>query len=157
MERAPDRQSLRWLDTQLRLRMRKVIFSGEGSKVSLLEAHLRIGSVGSALEGGPPIIGTRGARDRMFPINFSICQRHPDQLGIVGFVEILAMGHLAIDLDDGGIGQQGTEKVLLTPLNRGAKPLERHLGQHSPDASALYIKGTALFGATVKRNGLWAR
>ncbi|MNC14322.1 hypothetical protein D3C75_620960 [compost metagenome] len=40
------------------------------------------------------------------------------------------MRHLAVDVDDGGIGQHGREEVFLLALHRGAVPLQGHFRQH---------------------------
>ncbi len=69
---------------------------------------------------------------------------------------ILAVRHLAVDVNDGGIGQHGREVLLLT-FYGGAVPLQGHFRQHFAEASELYISGTALFSATVNLKGLWTR
>ncbi len=66
----------------------------------------------------------------MLPINLAIGHGDLDQLGEVRLRRVLAVGHLAVDVDDSGIGQHGREEVLLLAFNGGAVPLQGHFRQH---------------------------
>ncbi len=66
----------------------------------------------------------------MLPGYLAVGQGNGDQLGEVGVAGVLAVGHVAVDVDNGRIFEDGGEKVLLLALNRGAVPLQLDLGQH---------------------------
>lgn len=85
---------------------------------------------GLRLDGGTPVIGARGAGYCVFPVDLAVGQRDLDQLGEVRLRRILAVGHLAVDVDYGGVSQHCGEEVLLFALNGGAIPLQGHFRQH---------------------------
>lgn len=66
----------------------------------------------------------------MFPLNFPISQRDFDQLGEFTLFGILAVRHLAVDIDNRGISQAGREEMFLLTFNRGAEPLQLCSRQH---------------------------
>ena len=66
----------------------------------------------------------------MLPVNLAVSKRDLDKLGEVRLGRVLAVGHLTVDVDYGGIGQHGREEVLLLTFHGGAEPLQGHFRQH---------------------------
>nr|POW25138.1 hypothetical protein PB20LOC_03678 [Pectobacterium parmentieri] len=66
----------------------------------------------------------------MLPVDFAVGQRDFNQLGVVQLGRVLAVWHLAVNVNDGGIGQHGREEVLLFAFYRGAIPLQGDGWQH---------------------------
>ena len=82
------------------------------------------------LDRRTPIVSTGSTGNGVLPGNLAVGQGNGDQLSEVGVAGVLAVGHVAVDVDDGGIFEDGGEEVLLLALNGGAVPLQLDLRQH---------------------------
>src|SRR5690554_340750 len=77
-----------------------------------------------------PVVCTGSTGNSVLPGYFAVGQGNGNQLGEVCAGGILAVWHAAVDVDNGGIFQNGREEVLLLALYRGAVPLQFNLRQH---------------------------
>ena len=59
----------------------------------------------------------------MFPLDFAVGQGDFYQLGEFALFTVLAVWHVAVNIHDSGIGQAGSEEVLLLTLNRGTNKI----------------------------------
>ena len=96
----------------------------------LLTRNTKVPKQGLRLDGGAPVVRTGSTGNGVLPVNLAVSHGDLDKLGEVRLRRVLAVGHLAVDVNDGGIGQHGREEVLLLALNGGAVPLQGHFRQH---------------------------
>ena len=104
---------------------------------------------GLAFDRRTPVVRTGSAGNSMFPGNLAVGQRRGYQLGEVSAGGVLAVRHVALDIDDGGIFQDGGEEVLLLAFNGGAVPLQLNLRQHFARSQGVVHKR----GCFVQRRG----
>ncbi len=82
------------------------------------------------LDGRTPVVSTGSAGNGVLPGYLAVGQGHGYQLREISAGRVLAVGHAAVDVDDGGVFQDGREEVLLLALDRRAVPLKFNLWQH---------------------------
>src|SRR5690554_2523042 len=84
----------------------------------------------SGFDWRAPVVCTGSTGNGMLPGYLAVGQGNGYQLGEVSVGSVLAVGHVAVDVDDGGIFQDGGEEVLLLAFYGSAVPLELYFRQH---------------------------